>query len=55
MQADSVHGNWLPERTALPDDPQGCLRPRNHRLPVFLPTTLLAVAAWRGTPARPGL
>lgn len=31
VQADSVHGNWLPECTALLSYPQGRLHPRDHR------------------------
>lgn len=55
MQVDSVHGNWLPEHSALLDHPPGCLCPRNHWPPVLLPTTVLAVPAGRGTSAYPGL
>lgn len=55
VQADSVHGNWLPECTALLTYPQGRLRFRDHWAPVLLPITLLAVPAWRGLSAHPGL
>lgn len=55
VQAVSVHGNWLPECTALLSYPQGHLCPRDHWPPVLPPTTLFAISAWRRISAHPGL